>query len=151
MATITLPHPNIDFVPLDILTAAEQNQLVANINALASFVNEIGNSYPTTSESDIGKWIDGKTIYRKVVSCGQLPNSANKATNHGVSNIDKIINICGTARSADGNTISIPFVHENQSITGVKVTVDRVKVNIATSRDWSSFTECYVIIEYTKN
>ena len=105
----------------------------------------------STSEQKIGKWIDGKTIYRKVVSCGQLPNSANKATNHGVSNIDKIINICGTARSADGNVISIPFVHENQSITGVKVTVDRVNVNIATSRDWSSFTECYVIIEYTKN
>ena len=39
MAILTLPHPNIDFVPLDILTAAEQNQLVANINALATFAN----------------------------------------------------------------------------------------------------------------
>lgn len=39
MAILTLPHPNIDFVPLDILTAAEQNQLVANINALAMFAN----------------------------------------------------------------------------------------------------------------
>ena len=39
MAILALPHPNIDFVPLDILTAAEQNQLVANINALATFAN----------------------------------------------------------------------------------------------------------------
>ena len=39
MATVTLPYPNIDFVPLDILTAAEQNMLVANINYLADFSN----------------------------------------------------------------------------------------------------------------
>lgn len=30
-----LPYPNMNFVPLDILTAQQQNQLVANIQALA--------------------------------------------------------------------------------------------------------------------
>lgn len=34
MAITTLPYPNMDFVPLDILTATELDQLVANIEAI---------------------------------------------------------------------------------------------------------------------
>ena len=34
MALATLPFPNMDFVPLDILTANELDQLVANIEAI---------------------------------------------------------------------------------------------------------------------
>lgn len=34
MAITTLPYPNMDFVPLDILTATELDQIVANIEAM---------------------------------------------------------------------------------------------------------------------
>lgn len=34
MALVTLPYPNMDFVPLDVLTANELDQLVANIEAI---------------------------------------------------------------------------------------------------------------------
>lgn len=34
MALVTLPYPNMDFVPLDVLTANELDQLVANIEAV---------------------------------------------------------------------------------------------------------------------
>ena len=34
MAITTLPYPNMDFTPLDVLTADELDQLVANINAI---------------------------------------------------------------------------------------------------------------------
>lgn len=34
MAIITLPYPNMDFVPLDVLTADELDQIVANIEAI---------------------------------------------------------------------------------------------------------------------
>lgn len=36
MALTTLPYPNMDFVPLDILTADELDQIVANIEAINS-------------------------------------------------------------------------------------------------------------------
>ena len=39
---LTLPYPSMNFVPLDILTAAEQNQLVANIEYIA-------NQFPITN------------------------------------------------------------------------------------------------------
>ena len=34
MAIVTLPYPNMDFVPLDVLTADELDQIVANIDAI---------------------------------------------------------------------------------------------------------------------
>lgn len=34
MAITTLPYPNMDFVPLDVLTADELDQIVANIDAI---------------------------------------------------------------------------------------------------------------------
>lgn len=39
---LTLPYPSMNFVPLDVLTAAEQNQLVANIEYIA-------NQFPITN------------------------------------------------------------------------------------------------------
>ena len=37
MATPVLPYPNMDFTPLDILTAAEMDQMVANDQYLRDF------------------------------------------------------------------------------------------------------------------
>ena len=37
MATPTLPYPNMDFTPLDVLTAAEMDQMVANDQYLRDF------------------------------------------------------------------------------------------------------------------
>lgn len=50
---LTLPYPSMNFVPLDVLTAAEQNQLVANIEYIA-------NQFPITSPN-----IDWTSYYYK--------------------------------------------------------------------------------------
>lgn len=46
MAITTLPYPNMDFVPLDVLTADELDQIVANIDAINNA------SIPTDSIAD---------------------------------------------------------------------------------------------------
>lgn len=43
MATPTLPYPNMDFTPLDILTAAEMDQMVANDQYLRDFCAGLAN------------------------------------------------------------------------------------------------------------
>ena len=53
MAIVTLPYPNMDFVPLDVLTADELDQIVANIDAInnASIpTDSIANSAITTAK-----------------------------------------------------------------------------------------------------
>ena len=53
MALTTLPYPSLDFVPLDILTAEEMNQIVANYSAINNATigtNQLANSSITTSK-----------------------------------------------------------------------------------------------------
>ena len=69
---MSLPYPSMVFVPLDVLTAEEMNQLVANIEYLSALP-----TYSTT-EQVVGTWINGKPLYRKVVPFGALPNNATK-------------------------------------------------------------------------
>lgn len=69
---MSLPYPSMTFVPLDVLTAEEMNQLVANIESLATM-----ETYSTT-EQVVGTWKNGKPLYRKVVPFGALPNNTTK-------------------------------------------------------------------------
>lgn len=50
MPLVTLPYPNMDFVPLDILTATELDQMVANIEAINSTtaVDSLKNKFAQT-------------------------------------------------------------------------------------------------------
>lgn len=51
MALTTLPYPSLDFVPLDILTAEEMNQIVANYTAINNSTigtNQLANNSITT-------------------------------------------------------------------------------------------------------
>lgn len=53
MAITTLPYPNMDFVPLDVLTADELDQIVANIEAINNATigtGAIANSAITTAK-----------------------------------------------------------------------------------------------------
>lgn len=40
MATPSLPHPNMDFVPLDILTAEQLDNMVENTAYLENFIKD---------------------------------------------------------------------------------------------------------------
>lgn len=69
---MSLPYPSMTFVPLDVLTAEEMNQIVANIESLDMAATH------STNEQVVGTWINGKPLYRKVVPFGALPNNTYK-------------------------------------------------------------------------
>lgn len=106
-----------------------------------------------TTEIDTGmKWIDGKTIYRKVIDFGALPNTASqKSVSIGVPNIDKMIDFKGIAHSV-GFTAVIPNTNANSGSL-LNIYYDRTgkTINIETYSDRSMYTETYITIEYTKN
>ena len=68
------------------------NLNTTNKTNLVNALNEVNNSiiYSTT-EKVVGKWINNKPLYRKVISTGSLPNASVKNINHGISNLDKYI------------------------------------------------------------
>ena len=106
-------------------------------------------------ETICGIWNDGlteKTIYRKVLNIGSLPNSSSSTVAHGISNIDKIISLKGVAiRSSDKDTLPIPYVTFNANNNGgIIIYADSTNVKVTTSTNRSSYNG-YIILEYTKN
>ena len=98
-------------------------------------------------ETPIGTWVGGETIYRKVVSCGTLPNNNIKTVASGISNLNEVISISGISYSPSSNCWSpIPYASSSNGT----VFMSGATINIRTDGNVSSYTKTYVIIEYTK-
>ena len=113
----------------------------------------------STEETVCGKWIDGKPIYRKVIS-GKLPvDSTDKFAFANVSDlkIDKLINLHGnmvdknnlfqlvmqsTLIRADGSSAAVIMYYG----------IDSEYIYCAFSNNRGDYSGCtaYVVIEYTK-
>ena len=131
---------------------SEARETAAGAIALAQqAIDNAGPSNYSTSEQDTGKiWIDGKKIYRKYTATGTLPNNTRKFVPHNVSNLNQVIGITGMAYDSNANQIALPF--NNIDVNGtVVVWVKNENIVILTSNDLTSYTESFVIIEYTKN
>lgn len=55
---LTLPYPNLSFVPLDILTAEEMNEIVANYSYIANQFPTAGIPVITMTTTDPGEGVD---------------------------------------------------------------------------------------------
>lgn len=91
-----------------------------------------------------------RTIYRKVVECGALPNATTTTTAHGISGIGTgwmFTRIYGSARNVTPQFIPIP----NAGATyPVEIMVDATNINITSTVDLSGFTYSLIILEYYK-
>lgn len=108
----------------------------------------------STDESTIGKWIDNKPIYRKVINWGTLPSTANTEVIklHSIANIDKILSIKGFAignSTVEYNSFALPFVEPGDDTATIKIIANKSDVRIECGSDRSAY-EAYAIIEYTK-
>lgn len=119
----------------------------------AELLNGILNDIYLEEERKTNKvWIDGKTIYRKVIKFGALPNATKKDVAHNISNLEQFTKIEGIATRQDDTkfTQSLPLVYKNTEITyNTSLAADNSIVEIQTNNDRSMFNG-YVILEYTK-
>ncbi len=102
----------------------------------------------SASEQIIGKWIDGKPLYRKAIYMGAMPNNAQGGTKHNIANIDMII----TARiimTNGTNFIPAPSGYPSNTSLDSYVYADKNYIYIRTGTDRSSYNG-YGILEYTK-
>lgn len=164
------PHNNIQpsFVATYIIKAKQSAGVVATVvNSLESTsatdalsakqgkeLNEkiTRNSTYSTEEQAVGTWIDGKTIYRKIINFGALPNATKKEVQHNISNISNFTKIEGIAIRNDETkfTQSLPLVYKNaEMFYNTALAVDNTIVEIQTAGDRSMFNG-YVTLEYTK-
>lgn len=110
--------------------------------------SKASNEY-TTSEQVIGRWINSKPIYRKVVEFGTLPNTSTKNVAHNISNVDRWVNVSAIAENVAKGCLPIPYV-SSPITNGVALALTSTNITITTYSDRTYFDSCYVILEYTK-
>lgn len=107
----------------------------------------------STSETNTGKkWIDGKPIYRKVITM-TTPSSGLYTSTDYVSNFDTIVSISGVFTSSqDAIVRPLPFTNYSTMNDIVCVTVDETgHAVIDAGSSWFGKTKNQkIIIEYTK-
>ena len=123
------------------------------LEGVTTGLNSIYNSetYSTNEVETIGKWIDGKSIYRKVINLGIFPDNTYKDVATGLSNIN-IIKIYGTAKNENtGNTIPLPH-SSTSTVYSVSIAWQESEnsVRVTTGMDRTDYTG-YAVLEYTKN
>jgi hypothetical protein len=171
---LTLRQGNPDtsgFKALDgsAMSRAEFPQLQAAIgdapaddDAAASFTLPMSQPIPLydlflLTETRTGKvWMDGRPIYRKVISCGALPNNAETPASgvgslpHGITDISDIVGVYGHASHVDGFWIPLPYPAIGADNQDIRVRADTTNVYIKTAYNWIAWNG-WVVLEYTKS
>ncbi len=129
----------------------------ANLNTtsknVVGAINEVyNNNIFSTAETIIGKWINGKSIYRKVIDFGALPNNTQKNLNHNISNVDIFTNVYGIAyTSGYVYTYPLPLMYKGSDYNyNVELMVSKQSISMSSNTDRSALS-AYVVLEYTKN
>jgi hypothetical protein len=122
------------------------NELKGNIDTL----DERG-VYSTT-EKVVGEWIDGKPLYRKVLTTTITSSSAIEIPLN-ITNLKRIYNISGIvtniSNGGTGSVFTLPSYRGPSGTTGIQIYASNMVVNIAPESDRTGY-DVYVIVEYTK-
>ena len=113
----------------------------------------------STDEQICGTWIDGKPIYRKVITGTSITGNTDFNVSHGISNIDTVVNANIYAYDHKSSTTArwrqLNFVYANDSGSnnawygGFAITDQNIIFQVGSSFARNT-TKWHAIIEYTK-
>ena len=116
------------------------------------FIAVYGNdqdSYSTNEMETNAKWIDGKTIYKKTINFGALPDATTKSVAHGISNIGYIVKLEGITFNST-RWLPLSLASPATVSTNIMLSADSTNVTIITGIDRTS-DSAYVTLYYTKS
>lgn len=94
-----------------------------------------------------------RQVFRTVVNFGALPNAGTKSVAHNiaVNSGYSFTRIYGCAsNTAATSFLPLPYATPAALNQNILLNADNTMVNITTGIDYSSYTTCYVILEYIK-
>ncbi len=100
--------------------------------------------------SSTGPLASYRSVFRKVINFGMLPNTGTTSQPHGITCLKStsFTRIYATA-SDPINLAYIPIPYASPTLANnIEINVDATNVNITTGSDRTLFTICYVILEY---
>lgn len=135
MALTTLPYPSLDFVPLDILTAEEMNQIVANYTAINN--STIGTSQLADSSITTPK-LANKAVTSAKVDWTTLPYKYvyyHGTQNIGTTALTQLTNMSFTIETAGAYFIALVG---NYQVNGTAGSYPRFGIYIGDDRKFYS-------------
>ena len=103
----------------------------------------------STEEQWTGKlWVDGKKIYQKTVTFEGLPNSTTGNYQHGIEDINIVINISGFYYRDTTFCYPLPYVSTN-SLFCIDVKASPEVIQIITGRNHDKTIKVFLTLQYT--
>lgn len=136
------------------VNASDMNEIKSvvnnNANEITSTYNELmGYQEYSTNEVNTGKkWIDNKTIYRKVVETGEI-SSQSKTVVHNISNLGMVVSLNGICITNDSRYFTLPRVSSSDPTQQIGLLITSTNITIDAGSN-ANFSDSFVIIEYTK-
>lgn len=100
------------------------------------------------TETVAGKWIYGKTIYKKTINFGNLPNNSTKRVAHGIAKLDRIIKVEQSVTNAPWDEKGAVFL-SSTSVAPFNFYLSNTEV-VVTTKDNRSQATAYFTLYYTK-
>ena len=101
----------------------------------------------STTERQVGKWVDGKPLYQKTIEFGALPNNTSKLVSIDQNDIDKVYNAFGWA-VGNSEARSLPYVSASSEYL-ISLDIQGTDIRIITKRNFSDMS-AYITVQYTK-
>lgn len=130
--------------------AVKKNNKGVTLNDYLDNLNEY-----STEETVIGKWIDGKPLYQKVITFDNTISISydDNTFIHNISNIDIIFVKNAFVYSKNEKrfySIPITLYNSNTATDDLNIMVDREKINFYVKSGWNTAWQKVIILNYTK-
>lgn len=138
------------------LMAQQVNQKSSGVYDTQEFAS--GDTFfPSPSNSSAGSTFAApRPVFRKVINMlptGNLPNAGTLTVAHGLTLPSNFIGVelRGTATNSSGTSmIPLPYASPTAA-NNIELSLDATNVYIITGSDRTSYTRCYVVIEFLKS
>lgn len=130
--------------------AVKKNNKGVTLNDYLDNLNEY-----STEEIVIGKWIDGKPLYQKVITFDNTISISydDNTFIHNISNIDIIFVKNAFVYSKNEKrfySIPVTLYNSNTATDDLNIMVDREKINFYVKSGWNTAWQKVIILNYTK-
>lgn len=121
-----------------------------------NYINEARLEEYSTNEKIVGKWIDGKPLYQKVILyTGDISNTISNRHSHNIENVDTIFVKLAFVQSTSNNRLSysIPVTQygSNTAHDELSVCIDTTYYEFLVQTGWGGVNwHAYIIVNYTK-
>lgn len=111
--------------------------------------NELYGDNYSYGEQVIGKWVDGKKIYRKTYQVTNISSNNVDLVDVSSLNFDTIIKLYGFVRSQAGMCMPMPLTDSASNYNVLFLSVNKIRGRVVFGTG-GSVKDCFVTIEYTK-